>query len=184
MNRHDRPPQWRARFIRFSLILAPLLLVLGTASGYLSGSGEGNPWFAALVKPALYPPPIAFPVVWSVLYLLMAIALAAILAGPPSLARGRAVIAFMVQFALNLAWSPMFFAVHSITGALIVILALLAALLYTIVAFARVNRVAAYLLVPYIAWVTFAAGLNWKILQDNPRMDGAPTPEAMARATA
>jgi len=168
MSRNDKPPQWRTRFNRFALILAPLLLVLGTASGFLSGSGEGNPWFAALVKPALYPPPIAFPIVWSVLYLLMGVALAAILAGPPSPARRTAIIAFVMQFILNLIWSPMFFAVHSIGGALIVILALFVALGFTIVAFARVNRMAAYLLVPYIVWVSFAAGLNLQLLKDNP----------------
>ena len=96
-------------------------MLLGSASGWLSGSGYGNAWFAALQKPFFMPPGWAFGVVWPILYLLMGIALAMVLAEPPSPRRRKALILFFIQLALNFAWSPIFFAAHDITLAKYVI---------------------------------------------------------------
>lgn len=63
--------QLRASLLRWSLFTVPLLLVLGFFSGQAAGSGPGNPWFDELVKPTIYPPPVAFPIVWSKLYVLI-----------------------------------------------------------------------------------------------------------------
>lgn len=172
----------KTRFFRWALILAPLVLLLGMLSGYLSQSGEENPWFAALDKPALYPPPIAFPVAWTLLYAMMGTALALVIAGRPSRWRGPAILAFAVQLALNLAWSPAFFAAHEITWALVIILALDVTVIATIVLFGRVSKLAAWLLAPYLAWILFATGLNWQILQDNPLADGAESRVAVQGA--
>lgn len=163
-------------FPRRALVLVPLVLLLGMAAGSVSGNGADNDWFAVLVKPALYPPPIAFPIVWTVLFVMIGTALAFVVAAPPSPARTRAIVAFCVQFALNLAWSPVFFAAHQLTGGLVVILALVVALVITIALFARVDRRAAWLLVPYLMWGLFATGLNWQLLVDNPQADGASDP--------
>ena len=72
--------QLRASIVRWTLFTVPLCLGLGFLSGRAAGSAADNPWFAMLDKPAIYPPPIAFPIVWSTLYVLMGVALALIAA--------------------------------------------------------------------------------------------------------
>ena len=68
--------QLRASLLRWSLFTVPLVVALGFLSGQAAGSGPGNPWFLDLVKPAIYPPPAAFGIVWSILYVMMGFALA------------------------------------------------------------------------------------------------------------
>jgi len=165
--------QLRASLLRWSLFTVPLLLVLGFFSGQAAGSGPGNPWFDDLVKPAIYPPPIAFPIVWSALYLLMGISLAMILSARGAAGRGLAVVVFVIQLALNLAWSPVFFAMHQITGAFWIAVAMSVTILITIVLFWRIRPVAGMLLLPYLAWVCFASVLTFEIGRLNPDADGA-----------
>ena len=80
---------------------------------------------------------------------------------------------FAVQFALNLAWSPVFFGARQITGGLVVIIALDVAAILTVALFQRVRPAAAALLVPYILWLLFATYLNFELLRANPALDGA-----------
>ena len=77
------PAQLRAAIARWALVTVPLCLALGFVSASASGSVPDNVWFAMLDKPALYPPPIVFPIVWSVLYVLMGVALAQVCAARP-----------------------------------------------------------------------------------------------------
>jgi translocator protein len=181
MNQLASPLQLRATLFRWALFLVPGFLLLGFLSGAMSGSGAGNPWFAELVKPAIYPPPAAFGLVWSVLYVMMGLALAMVISARGAWGRGRAVIAFLVQLALNLAWSPVFFAMHQITAALVLLVAIDAALLVTIWLFWRVRPVAAMLLLPYLAWVLFATWLNWEFRVANPWADGREVSGAASR---
>lgn len=169
------PGQLRAALLRWSLFLAPLLLVLGTLSGAIAGSGGGNPWFLGLEKPAIYPPPATFGIVWSILYVMMGLALTMLVTARGAQGRGAALAAFAVQFALNLCWSPLFFGAHRITGALYLMFALDIAVLVTVVLVWRVRRAAAWLLLPYFAWVLFATVLNWQFLLANPDADGRMT---------
>ncbi len=162
------PGQLRAALLRWTLFLSPLLLMLGFFSGAAAGSGEGNVWFFGLVKPAIYPPPAAFGIVWSILYLLMGLALATVVTARGASGRGLAIGLFVVQFVLNLAWSPVFFGMQNIAGGLILLLAIDAAVVLTLWAFYRVRPLAAGLLLPYLAWVLFATLLNWHFLQANP----------------
>ena len=164
--------QLRAGLLRWGLFLVPGLVLLGFLSSMLSGSGPTSPWFYGLIKPSLYPPPQVFGIVWSVLYAMMGLALAVIMAARGAWGRERAVVAFVVQLLLNLAWSPMFFAAHQITGALVLIAVLDVALIVTITMFWRVRPLAAALLVPYLAWILFATALNWQFLEANPGADG------------
>lgn len=173
--------QLRASLVRWALVLVPLLVLLGFLSGQAAQSGPGNPWFDALVKPGIFPPPATFGIVWTVLYVLMGIALAMICAARGARGRGPAVIAFAVQFVLNLAWSPVFFGAHQITGGLIVIGILDVAVIVTIALFARVRPIAAWLLVPYLVWICFATYLNFAFLQANSALDGAEGPQALER---
>jgi tryptophan-rich sensory protein len=100
------------------------------------------------------------------------LALAMVLAASGARRRGLAVGAFAVQFAGNLAWSPVFFGMHRISLALGLILAIDVAVATTLVLFWRVRRGAGWLLVPYLAWVLFATVLNWQFLRLNPDADG------------
>jgi|KBSSwiStaDraftv2_1062776.scaffolds.fasta_scaffold416614_2 tryptophan-rich sensory protein len=175
------PAQLRASLIRWSLFTIPLVLGLGFLSGRSAGSGPDNPWFAGLVKPAIFPPPVTFGVVWSVLYVAMGLALAMVLAARGAPGRPGAVAAFVVQLLLNLAWSPVFFALHRMMVAQGIILALIPLVALTIFLFRQVRPAAAWLLVPYLAWICFAAFLNFQFIQLNPGADGttAPAPAAV-----
>jgi translocator protein len=164
--------QLRAGLARWVLVLVPGITLLGFISGRASMSGEDNPWFAALVKPGIYPPPIAFPVVWGLLYVLMGVALAIVVSARRAPGRGVAIGLFALHLLLNLAWSPVFFGAHRIVLALGLIAAMAASLVVVIVLFWRVRPVAAGLLVPYLAWVLFASALNYQIWQLNPDADG------------
>ena len=172
--------QLRASLIRWALVCVPLCVLLGFVIGRVSGSGPGDPWFDALIKPGIYPPPAAFGIVWSILYAMMGFALA--LVGSAWGARGRrlAIVVFALQFLVNLTWSPMFFGAHQITGGLIVIAVLDVLVAVTLVLFWRVRKLAGLLLVPYLAWVLFATALNYEFLRLNPQADGSEGGSAVA----
>lgn len=162
------PAQLRASFLRWCLFTVPAVLALGFLSGRAGGSGPGNPWFDALVKPDIFPPPAAFGIVWSILYVMMGVALAMVIAARGAPGRGVAIAVFVVQLILNLAWSPLFFAAHQITSALYLIVILIVAVAITAVLFWRVRPLAGALLIPYLAWCCFAAVLNWEFDRLNP----------------
>jgi tryptophan-rich sensory protein len=181
MNRLASPSQLRASLTRWALFLVPAVVLLGFLSGQYAGSTADNPWFAALDKPAIYPPPVTFGLVWTVLYVLMGFALAMVCSAWGARYRGPAVLAFVLQLALNLAWSPVFFGEHEITVALGILGALDLAVLLTLVLFWKVRRLAALLLLPYFAWILFATVLNWQFLQLNPEADGVKSSNAVQR---
>ncbi|RIV89236.1 TspO/MBR family protein [Aurantiacibacter zhengii] len=168
MNRLASPAQLRASLIRWSLFIVPTVMLLGFLSGQLSGSAADNLWFQSLEKPDLFPPPATFGIVWTILYFMMGLAFAMVCAAWGSRLRVWAIIAFIVHFAINLTWSPTFFAMQDIALALWVIVALDVTLIVTIVLFFKVRRWAGILLLPYLAWALFATLLNWQFLQANP----------------
>jgi tryptophan-rich sensory protein len=153
---------------KIALMTCPLIVLLGSASGWLSNSGYGNDWFAALLKPNFMPPGWAFGVIWPILYLLMGIALAMILAEPPSSRRKLALTLFFIQLALNLAWSPVFFAGHDITAAKVIIFMMAAIAAAAAGQFLRLRRAAGLLMIPYLGWLVFAATLNSALERLNP----------------
>ena len=156
---------------KYALVTVPAIVLLGSASGWLSNSGYGNDWFDALQKPFFMPPGWTFGVVWPVLYVLLGLALALILAEPPSDARRKALILFCTQLVLNFAWSPLFFAVHATQVALVTIFVMTAIAAMTAGQFWRIRRVAGALMLPYLAWLCFAAALNAAINRLNPGAD-------------
>ena len=150
-----------------SLILPAAILLLGMASGWLSGSGNRSPWFATIAKPRFMPPGWAFPVVWTILYLMMGVSLAQVIRSDAP-ERPIAISLFAVQLALNLAWSPIFFAAHRIRLALAVMILLDAAVVATTIMFARIGIEPALLLAPYLVWLGLATALNAAIVRLNP----------------
>jgi benzodiazapine receptor len=121
-------------------------------------------WYATLAKPSFSPPNATFPVVWTILYAMMAVA-AWLVWRTPGKDEDKKVglIWFAIQLLIGVLWSVAFFALHSPLYGFGVILALIVAIVITIAYFDRVSRPAALLLMPYVLWVAFAAGLNFTI---------------------
>ena len=167
MNRLASQSQLRASLLRWSLVCVPAVMLLGFLSGML-GSDPSGPWFQSLTKPDIFPPPATFGIVWSILFALIGFALALVCAAWGARGRGIAIAAFIVQFALALAWSPTFFAAHKIETALYVIFFLDVAAIIATVLMWRVRKLAGVLMLPYVAWILFATVLNYEFLQANP----------------
>lgn len=149
MNRH-----------RLAIHLAFLALVVG---GGLAVGASNTPdgWYAALAKPFFNPPNWIFGPVWTILYVAIAVAGARTWMRDR---RGSAMIAWWAQLVLNFLWSPAFFTLHSIGGALVVVTGMAIAVAIFIAQSWRRDRPAALLFVPYLAWVCFAGALNASIL--------------------
>lgn len=162
------PSQLRMSFLRWALFTVPLLLLLGIGSGRLAGSGYGDPWFDALVKPSIMPSGGVFAITWAILYALLGLALAIILHARRARGRGPAIALFAVQLAMNLAWPPLFFAGHEVEAAFWLIVVLFAVAAVTTILFARIRMTAGLLMLPYLAWLLFAALLNFEIGRLNP----------------
>ncbi len=175
MNTLASKGQLRASFLRWALFAVPACVLLGYLSGTFGGDTQSL-WFQTLEKPGIFPDPMWFSIVWTVLYVMMGIALALVCAAWGARGRIAAFVAFAVQFALNLSWTPIFFALHEMTVALVVIILLGIALVVTIVLFWRVRKLAGILLLPYLAWVVFAGVLNYRFLALNPQADGVDDP--------
>ena len=138
--------------------------VVGSAPAALGGPGSA--WFQSLLKPAIYPPPWTFGVVWPLLFTLLGVALYLVWREDhPS--RRLALGLFVTQMAFNVAWTPVFFRAQDLALALGVIGALLLLAVPTAVAFGRIERAAGLLVVPYLLWVAFAAVLNYRFLAIN-----------------
>ena len=121
-------------------------------------------WYAALIKPVFSPPNFLFAPVWTILYILMGISLALIWQKDLKTKRIRdAVFLFGVQLILNTSWSPIFFGARNLLLALIIIILMWIFILRTILSFRKINRIASYLLIPYLAWVSFATVLNFSL---------------------
>ena len=125
-------------------------------------------WYAGLNKPSWNPPGWVFGPVWSALYTMMGVAAWLVWQRGGVVAQRRALTWFVIQLALNAAWTPLFFGLHLPAIAFGEMLLLWAAIAATLIAFFGVNRVAAWLLAPYLAWVSFAAMLNFMIWRLNP----------------
>lgn len=157
-----------------ALVTVPSFLIAGYLSGRVSNSGFSNDWYAALVKPAFQPPGWAFGVVWTILYVMLGIAAAAILAIPQSSRRTNALWLFWGQLALNFAWSPVFFGMHMIDVGLVIIVVMLAMATAAANLFRRILPVAGWLMLPYLLWLCLATALNYETGKLNPGADAAP----------
>ncbi len=136
---------------------------VGIISGVLS-SDEIKTWFATLNKPTWNPPAYLFAPVWTILYLLMGISLWLIWKNKASeIDKRNQYLLFAIQLFFNFWWSVFFFNFHSTAFALVDIILMLVIILLTIISFSRYSKLAAWLLVPYIAWVSFALILNFSI---------------------
>ena len=152
---------------RFRSVVA---LIVSTGSCVLVGTSAAlvtatsvREWYPHIAKPSWTPPGAVFGPVWSVLYILMGVSAWLIWRNSTGLTRRRALLIFATQLALNGVWSFLFFGLRNPGWAALEIVLLWSAIVATIFAFARISRIAAGLLLPYLVWVSFAAALNFAV---------------------
>lgn len=142
------------------LIFVVAVVGIGWLIGATNLPGE---WYAGLAKPDFVPPNWAFPVAWTILYIMIAVAGWRTYRRAPS---GKAMLVWTVQLALNFIWSPVMFTMHQIGAALVILVGLFVAIVTYISLEISRDRLAAALFVPYAAWVAFAGVLNaaiWRL---------------------
>jgi benzodiazapine receptor len=145
----------------------PAFILLCHFAGVIGSLTTDTALYREIMRPSWAPPGWIFGPVWITLYTLMGIAAWLVWRTGPSRERGVAMTLFAVQLALNAAWTPVFFGLRSIGGGLLVIAVLNVAIFATIVAFGRRSQAAAWMLVPYAAWVGFATALNTELWRLN-----------------
>jgi tryptophan-rich sensory protein len=149
------------------IIAVSIPVAVGATSGFFTATGVSN-WFQTINKPSWNPPGWIFGPVWTTLYVMMGFALYLIWKSDATVEfKKTAISLFAAQLLLNFFWSFIFFNQHQIGWAVLEIIAMWVLILLTIFAFARVNNTAAWLLVPYISWVSFATILNYTIWKLN-----------------
>lgn len=151
------------------LIIALVLPQLAGLGGVLFTDTGQSSWYQGLEKPAWNPPGWVFGPVWTILYILMGIAFYLVWKNEtaPKEQKRPAMVFWVIQLVLNFFWTIIFFGAHSPGYAFIEIMVLWLAIVITIILFSRVNKTAAWLMVPYLLWVSFASFLNYTIYQMN-----------------
>jgi len=146
------------------LIIAIIIpLLIGFTSGFFTTTGPGS-WYQTLEKPTWNPPGWVFAPVWTTLYIMMGVALFFVWKTSTNIRiRNIALFLFALQLVLNFSWSFIFFKLEEPGWAVAEIIVLWTATLATIFSFASISKLSAWLLVPYISWVSFAAILNYTI---------------------
>lgn len=144
-----------------------ICLIIGGVSGYFTVN-EIPTWYATLNKPSFNPPNWIFSPVWTTLYILMGISFWLIWKsnGKEGI-KNRAMLYFAIQIILNFFWSIIFFSFHQPGIAFIEIVLMWLFILFSIISFYPISKIASYLLVPYICWVSFASVLNFFIWRLN-----------------
>lgn len=148
-----------------------LFLTFFIAAGAAAATGamfKPGDWYVSLSKPRWTPPGWAFPIVWSLLYISMSVAAARVAALPDT---GQALAFWSVQIAFNTLWTPVFFGLHRIRAAMIIMVGLWLSVAATLLSFAIHDTTAALLMAPYLLWVTIAGALNLSVMQLNPGPD-------------
>jgi tryptophan-rich sensory protein len=139
-------------------------LAVGFAGGQVTTPNIAS-WYVHLAKPSFSPPNSVFMPVWTTLYVLMAVAAWRVWQQSGLLSRGLAL--WLIQLALNFTWSFIFFSSHAPLAALLELVVMWFAILATLITFGRVDRPAGWLMIPYLAWVSFAGVLNFWIWRLN-----------------
>ena len=149
----------RSNKIKWKTLIISVLISLGVGGLSALLTGNNMEIYKTLNLPALAPPGIVFPIVWSVLYILMGIS-AYLIYTERSTDKGRALLIYAVQLVVNMLWSPIFFRGQAFLFAFIWLVLLWVLIILMIWWFSKINRTAALLPLPYLLWVTFAGYLN------------------------
>ena len=164
---HPTMDQNPSSFSAVDFVFLGLFLAITAVAAWFGSRFPVDGWYDALIKPQFNPPNWIFGPVWSILYLMMAIAAWLVWRQGDKGNVSFALLLYVVQLVLNAAWSWLFFGEHKIQLALVDIVAMLLAIAATIFAFSHHSRLAAAMLVPYLAWVSFATYLNFSFWRLN-----------------
>ncbi len=154
------------RWKKYLPYIASILIALAIGAIGALVTSQGMPVYQQLVKPPLTPPPIVFPVVWTILYVLMGIS-AAMIWKSSSDFRGPALTVYTAQLLFNGLWSILFFGLHTYFFSFLWLVILWLLVAATAVLFHRIKPISGYLQIPYLLWITFAGYLNLGIWQLN-----------------
>jgi tryptophan-rich sensory protein len=149
-------------------VFVPLLLAVGGLSSQFGKDAREGGWYDALLKPSITPPEAAFPIVWSILYIMMGFAVAIVWHAKGNRLRLKGLTLFSVQIVLNFLWTPAFFGTKTPLYGLIVIGLLLIVLTATTLVFFRIRKLAGFLMLPCLVWILLASYLNVQIWRLNP----------------
>lgn len=152
------------RLINHKLYLSIIFCHLAGVIGSLATGRSVGTWYTTLVKPSFTPPGWLFGPVWLLLYTFMGIALYLIWNSKPTPKRHDALVLFTIHLVLNALWSILFFGLGNLVGGLVDIVLMWFTIIYLIKYFKAIDKHAAWLMVPYLFWVTFALILNWGIV--------------------
>ena len=141
-----------------SIVIA---LVVGGLSALLTNMGMDQ--YRLAEKPALTPPEIVFPIVWSILFVLMGISAARVWIASEERQRNGGLLLYLIQLVVNFFWSVIFFNFQAYGFAFFWLLFLWLLVLLMIISFSKTDKIAAYLQIPYLLWLTFAAYLNFMV---------------------
>jgi tryptophan-rich sensory protein len=160
---NESQPTRSTKSLVVGLVIAIAVCFLAAAIGGVATTSSVNGWYAQINKPSWNPPDWIFGPVWTILYLMMG-ASAWLVWKQSDFSKARLALGFFaIQLALNITWSVLFFGLRQPGWAFVEIIALWVSIALTIVLFYKHSKLAAGLLVPYLLWVTFAAGLNFAI---------------------
>lgn len=163
MDMTTQPAQTRIQYLPLAISILITLAIGVTASLFIFP--EINGWYQTLKKPSFNPPDWIFPWVWTTLYIMIGIS-AYLVWRQRKRSSGfkLAVFIYIVQLLLNFSWSIVFFQMHQMALALLIIKVLWISILFNIIYFGKFSKPASWLLVPYLLWVSFATVLNFSIL--------------------
>ena len=146
----------------FSLLFFLAFSFGASAWGGFVTSIYKEPWYSTLTKPGFNPPDYVFPSIWIILYIFMAFAVWLIWINPKK--TEKIIYIYFIHLLVNASWSVVFFALHQIFLALLVIVVILLLVLWLIKLYYPINKLSSFLMVPYLAWLVFAFILNLNIL--------------------
>ena len=149
----------------FSLLFLLAFSFGASAWGGFVTSIYKEPWYSTLVKPSFNPPDYVFPTIWVILYVSMAFAVWLIWINPKK--QEKIIYIYFVHLLVNASWSVVFFALHQIFLALLVIVAIILLVVWLIKLYYPINKLSVVLMVPYLIWLGFAFALNLNILLFN-----------------
>lgn len=149
----------------FDIVLFATFLTACAAAATTGAMFEPADWYKNLNKPRWTPPGFVFPLAWTTLYLLMSYAAMRVALIPGS---GQALALWAAQIAFNTLWTPIFFGLHRMRAAMIVMVGLWLSVAATALAFYQVDPLSGLLLAPYVLWVSIAGALNFSVMRRNP----------------
>jgi tryptophan-rich sensory protein len=162
MKKRFRKKQKRQSKYRVSVLLTSFAFVIAAAffGSLFTSQSVDSAWYQS-IKPAITPPNYVFPIAWTILFALIALSMFFAISNSKPKEKGKVLNIFTINLMLNVMWSVFYFGLHDILAAFITLIAMWFSIIMMIASLLKVSRPAAYMLIPYSLWVTFAGVLNY-----------------------